>query len=116
MKNQRITNGETGSFLLEALLSLFVWMMIFSAFIPSFMFLFEKREELQYIGRAIQIVNEQYLKWIVNESIDRDIYFQGLRFHIEVGETDNHEKKICVHYEWKERVEKFVCRTIVQKQ
>ena len=113
MKKKTERENSRGSILMEALLALFIWILIATVLLPSFLYLLDQRKELKIQDQAIQIMTDQYVKWIANEPFDKERQEEEILYQIQTKQETN-STKICVTYKWKGEM-KEICREIVEK-
>ncbi|KIO62931.1 hypothetical protein B4064_0405 [Caldibacillus thermoamylovorans] len=102
-----------GSIYLEILLAFFVWLVILSTVIPSFLHLTLARKEILIEHMGNQILSRQVQKVIYDQPIEASIQQEGYpAYYTVVQENMEGMKEICVYYKSMENEEKHVCRTI----
>lgn len=102
-----------GSIYLEILLAFFVWLVILSTVIPSFLHLTLARKEILIEHMGNQILSRQVQKVIYDQPIEPLIEQEGYpAYYTVVQENMEGMKEICVYYKSMENEEKHVCRTI----
>lgn len=113
MKYLNIVRNKDGSIYLEILLAFFIWLIILSTVVPSFLHLTINRKAVMIDHMGNQILSKQFQKVIYNQPVDSEITIDNYSTYTTVVNDMEGMKEICVQYETQKGKEKK-CRALAK--
>ena len=109
--NNKVKNNK-GFIFLEMIISLLIWLILFSTVIPSFLHLTYSRKELLIDHKASELLTNQAIHLIYDETFREVISETGYPVFTFSLRIENDWKEICVNYESRKNRYKQKCQKV----